>query len=88
MVNEQQVENWFTYHPPTRKVPDPNNPGMMVDEPDMRAILAHQSIREAGLTMALTILRHTPSCPDQSAAIRKVREATWAANAAIACGGK
>jgi hypothetical protein len=35
---------------------------------------------------AETIIRNTPPGSDQSAAIRKVREAVMTANAAIACG--
>jgi hypothetical protein len=48
----------------------------------------YQEIRNAGLALAKTILEHTPSCADQTAAIRKVREAVFCANASIACGGK
>jgi len=36
---------------------------------------------------AQAILMDTPSGPDQTTAIRKVREAVMTANAAIACGG-
>ena len=43
-------------------------------------------IRDAGKELAETILENTPSNADQSAAIRKVREAVMTANAAIACG--
>lgn len=42
------------------------------------------AIRDAGKALAQTILDSTPQCPDQSAAIRKVREAVMTANAAIA----
>lgn len=42
-------------------------------------------IREAGHVLALEILASTPPCADQTAAIRKVREAVMTANAAIAC---
>ena len=45
------------------------------------------AIREAGKALALAIVDNTPGCADQSAAIRKVREAVMTANAAIACGG-
>ena len=45
----------------------------------------YEWIREAGLAMALTIVENTPTGADQSAAIRKVREAVMTANAAIAC---
>lgn len=41
-------------------------------------------IRAAGKLLAQTILRCTPSSADQTAAIRKVREAVMTANAAIA----
>lgn len=44
-------------------------------------------IRSAGLHLAKTIAANTPASADQSAAVRKVREAVFTANAAIACGG-
>ena len=43
-------------------------------------------IREAGRELAAVIVAFTSPGPDQSAAIRKVREAVMTANAAIACG--
>jgi len=42
-------------------------------------------LRRAGHTLARVIRELTPPGPDQSAAIRKVREAVMTANAAIAC---
>jgi hypothetical protein len=42
------------------------------------------AIRDAGRHLAQVILNSTPKCSDQSAAIRKVREAVMTANAAIA----
>lgn len=45
----------------------------------------YEAIREAGRGMALVILEHTPPGPDQTAAIRKIREAVMTANQAIAC---
>ena len=45
----------------------------------------YTDIREAAFVFAKTILDKTPSCADQTAAIRKVREAVMTANAAIAC---
>lgn len=42
-------------------------------------------IREAAKALAYVIWLNTPDCADQSAAIRKVREAVMTANAAIAC---
>lgn len=44
-------------------------------------------IRAAGRHLAETIVLNTPASPDQTAAVRKVREAVMTANAAIACGG-
>jgi len=46
------------------------------------------AIREAGLLLAKTIRDNTPACADQTAAIRKVREAVATANASIACEGR
>lgn len=49
---------------------------------------AYVAIRDTGLALARVILLMTPQSADQTAAIRKVREAVMTANAAIACGGK
>jgi len=46
------------------------------------------AIRDAGKALALAIAQHAPPSADQTAAIRKVREAVMTANAAIACDGK
>lgn len=45
-------------------------------------------IREAGLALASAIISNTPASADQTAAVRKVREAVMTANASIACDGK
>lgn len=45
-----------------------------------------QAIRLEAKSLARAILNNTPPGADQSAAIRKVREAVMTANAAIACG--
>jgi hypothetical protein len=45
-------------------------------------------IREAGKRFAEVILKNSPPSADQTAAIRKIREAVFTANAAIACGGE
>lgn len=47
----------------------------------------YEEIRKAGLALAEVIIAHTPASADQTAAIRKVREACMTANSAIACGG-
>ena len=56
--------------------------------PEPGQVRAYEDIRNAGYSLARTILDLTPKCADQTAAIRKVREAVMTANAAIACGGK
>lgn len=47
-----------------------------------------QEIRSAGLQLARAIVSSTPQSADQTAALRKVREAVATANMAIACGGR
>jgi len=44
----------------------------------------YEAVRQAGKEFAEVILENTWPCPDQSAAIRKAREAVMTANAAIA----
>ena len=44
----------------------------------------YQRIREAAKHFAAVILEDVPTCGDQQAAIRHVREAAFTANAAIA----
>jgi hypothetical protein len=47
----------------------------------------YEALRTAAKTFAAVILEQTPACADQSAALRKVREAVMTANAAIALKG-
>jgi hypothetical protein len=49
---------------------------------------AYERIRLAAKQFAIVIQEATPSCADQTAALRKLREAVMTANAAIACGGE
>jgi hypothetical protein len=70
-ITTEQLENWFTYHAPD-------------GEEDL---VAYEAIRNAGFLLAQTIVTHTPPSADQTAAVRKVREATMTANAARACKG-
>lgn len=53
--------------------------------PGLENLARFDAIREAGKYFALVLSNNTPNGPDQSAAIRKVREAVMTANAAIAC---
>jgi len=48
-------------------------------------IARYNKLRLAARDFAVVILEETPKSADQSAAIRKVREAVMTANAAIAC---
>ena len=68
---ERKLEELFTYHAPEN------------DE----QLRAYKSVREWGLALAKVICEFTPRGSDQSAAIRKVREACMTANAAIALKG-
>ena len=45
----------------------------------------YEEIRTAAKAFAITVWHNTPACPDQTVAIRTIREATMWANAAIAC---
>lgn len=47
----------------------------------------YEAIRAAGKVLAEAIYLNTPSCADQAAALRKVREAVMTANAAVALKG-
>jgi len=68
-VTQADLRNWFSYHPPTS-----------AEQKE-----AYEQIRTAGFDMASAILFYVPVGPDQSAAIRKIREAVMTANAGIAC---
>lgn len=48
----------------------------------------YQAIRDAALKFAEVIVENTPPSADQTAAVRKIREATMTANASIACNGE
>ena len=50
--------------------------------------VAYEKIRSEAKNLARAIIELTPPCADQTAAIRKVREAVMTANAAIALDGK
>ena len=69
MISEETLKNWFTYHPPVD------------DEQEGHYVM----IAIAGSNFARMIMDETPHGADQTAAIRKVREAVMTANAAIAC---
>ena len=45
----------------------------------------YELLRNAAKTLALQIVCNVPNCADRTAAIRKLRECIFTANAAIAC---
>jgi len=49
---------------------------------------AYAHLRQAALEFARVVVKLTPESADQTAAIRKLRECVFTANAAIACDGK
>lgn len=69
MLTKEQIENYFTYHPPK----------------DDDQIERFNKLRNGAKEFALLILECTPSSADQTASIRKVKEAVMTANSAIAC---
>lgn len=71
MITKENIEHWFNYH----------------DSEDEVTIKKYKEIREAALSFALIVLENTPACPDQTVAVRKIREAVMTANASIACKG-
>jgi hypothetical protein len=48
----------------------------------------YSRIRDAAVNLANVIVENAPPCADQSAALRKVREASMTANLAISCDGR
>lgn len=56
--------------------------------PTEKQIEQYQSIREAAKNFVLVLIENSPHCPDQTVAVRKVREAVLITNAAIALDGK
>lgn len=57
-------------------------------QPSSIQVGIYGKLRDAAREFAAVILECTPPSADQTAAIRKIREAVMTANAAIACGGK
>jgi len=55
--------------------------------PDPDQVVKYQRVRDEAKSFANTLIRNTPRCADQTAAIRKLRETVQIANAAIALDG-
>jgi hypothetical protein len=62
-------------------------PAIFTYHDDPAKIPDYIAIRDAALKFAKVIVAHTPTCSDQTAAIRLLREAVMTANAAIALDG-
>ena len=56
--------------------------------PNNEQLAGYAEIRAAAKNLAAVIIARSPAGADQTAAIRKVREAVFTANAAIALDGK
>jgi len=56
--------------------------------PSSEQLPKYQAIRDKAKELGLVILENTPAGPDQTAAIRLLRESVMTANACIALGGK
>lgn len=72
---------------------DLSNPEVLKDiftyhPPVMDDTGKYERIRAAGLAFAQAIVDNTPKCADQTTAVRKVREAVFNANAAVALKGR
>ena len=67
-ITDDQLQHWFTYHPPA---------------PDQ--VARYAELRSAALDFARVVVACSPAGADQTAAVRKIREAVMTANAAIAC---
>lgn len=86
-ISEADLKNWFTHHPPVLdKMQRFTQDGGEVVY--LNQVEVYERIRDAGKYFAAIVVALTPSSADQTAAIRKIREAVFTANAAVACGGK
>ena len=56
--------------------------------PEKEDIEKYTMLRDAAKEFAKVIIENTPVCADQTAAIRKIREAVMTANASIALKGR
>jgi hypothetical protein len=56
--------------------------------PTPEDVVHYEALRAAAKQFAATVFEHSPTCADQSVAIRKIREALHIANAAVALKGE
>ena len=70
--DEQQLENWFSHHPPSGPA----------------EVAVYQEIRKGGRELAELITDEVPAGVELDEALKCVRAAVMWANAGIACGPK
>jgi hypothetical protein len=68
-TSDAQLDNWCWYHSPSTP----------------EVVMAHEDVRAMARQFMKLIQVVVPECPDKTVAFRAVREAMFAANAAIAC---
>jgi hypothetical protein len=68
-TTDEQLDQWTGYHRPGSQA--------VVD--------AHEQVRDGARELLGVFQEAIPEGPDKTVALRKVVEAMWAANAAIAC---
>jgi hypothetical protein len=96
MLTTEQLDNWFTYHPPTEEQAPKYAHIRNIEEVFRKTLLfnaipaaktplaAYSMINDAARNLAYAIDANAPDCADKDAAIRCVRIARNAANEAIA----
>jgi hypothetical protein len=69
---------------PSNRVCEENLDDVFTYHADARRNIHYEKIRDSAKEFARAILENSPDCADKSVALRKVREAVMAANAAVA----
>lgn len=67
---------------------DDNIDNIFTFHDDPAKVPNYLAVRNAAKEFAKVLVANTPACADQTAAMRKIREAVMTANAAIALDGK
>ena len=67
-MRQDEIQELFTYHPPSSEA----------------QIDTYEKLRNAVRSLAYLVHELTPGCPEQTIAIRKLHEASMAANSAVA----
>lgn len=67
-ITSQTLDRWFAHHAPGSEA----------------VVGAHERIRQGARDFAAVVAEFVPEGPDKTVALRKVQEAMWAANSAVA----